>query len=92
MQRKSAFTIAGYLLLGLVLHLAGCSSSDNDSNSTNPRVQWGECPDIEPTGYFYGRECYEELETEWGDGVQYFNPSQAAQDLGTPKRAWTYPV
>ena len=175
MKGKSAVTIAGYLLLGLMLHLAGCGSSDNDSNSTNPRLQWGECPDyfgdeglecatvrlplnhdnpdgetisvlmaravgtpvekkgdvwflaggpgsssqyfaenmvayakthpqwnyytmehrgvgastrldcpdIEPTGYFYGRECYEELETEWGDGVQYFNPSQAARDLGT---------
>ena len=159
MIRKSGFSVVGLVLLGLVLHLVGCSSSDNDSNSTNPRLQWGECPeyfgdeglqcatvqlplnhdnpdgktisvlmaravgtpvekkgdvwfiaggpgsssqyfaenmvayakthpqwnyytmehrgvgastrldcpDIEPTGYFYGRECYEELETEWGD-------------------------
>ncbi len=41
-----------------------------------------DCPDIQPTGYFFGRECYEELETKWGDGVQYFNTSQAARDLG----------
>ena len=174
MKRKSALTITGYLFLSLLLHLTGCSSSDNDSTSTNPRLKWGECPayfgdqglqcatvqlplnhdnpygeaisvltvrsvgnskekkgdvwfiaggpgsssqyfaenmvayakshpqwnyytmehrgvgastrlecpDIEPAGYFYGWECYEELETEWGDRVQYFNPTQAAHDLG----------
>ena len=175
MKRKSGFSVVGWVLFGLVLHLIGCSSSDNNSNSASPKLQWGECPeyfgdeglqcatvqlplnhdnpdgkaisvlmartvgnasekkgdvwflaggpgsssqyfaenmvayakthpqwnyytmehrgvgastrldcpDIEPTGYFYGRECYQELETEWGDGIQYFNPSQAARDLGT---------
>lgn len=41
-----------------------------------------DCPDIERTGAFYGLECYQELKAQWGDGVQYFNPSQAARDLG----------
>lgn len=173
MKGKSTFTIAGLLLLGLVLHLAGCSDGSDGSNS---RLQWGdcpsyfgdyelqcatvqlpldhynpdagtisilvaravgkpaekkgdvwfiaggpasssryfaenmaayaktqpqwnyytmehrgvgasmklECPDCDPpTGGFYGLECYQELETQWGDGVQNFNPSQAALDLGT---------
>ncbi len=175
MMEKSVFAIAGYLLLGLVLLLAGCGSSDNGGNSTTPGLQWGACPDyfgeqglecatvqlplnhnnpdgetisvlmaravgtpvekkgdvwfiaggpgssseyfaenmvsyakthpqwnyytmehrgvgastrldcpnIAPTGYFYGREYYEELEKQWGNGVQYFNTSQAARDLGT---------
>ena len=178
MKGKLGFKIAGLIFFGLMLHLAGCSSSDSTGNNANPNLQWGkcptyfgdeglecttvevplnhdnpngeaihilmaravgnstekkgdvwfiaggpgsssqyyaenmvayakshpqwnyytmehrgvgastklDCPNIEPTepwGSFYGLECYEELETQWGDGVQYFNTSQAAHDLGS---------
>ena len=42
-----------------------------------------DCPDLETTGAFYGLECYQELKSRWGDGIQYFNTTQAARDLGS---------
>ena len=42
-----------------------------------------DCPDLETTGAFYGLECYQELASQWGDGIQYFNTTQAARDLGS---------
>jgi len=55
MNGKSAFTIAGLLILGLVLHLAGCSNGSGGDSSAENKPKFEKClgnsvnyPDIGP--------------------------------------------
>jgi len=82
-KEKSAFTITG-----LVLHLLGAAAA-----ATTPDSR-GYCPDFDPpTGGFYGLECYQELEAQWGDDVQYFNLySRRTSELQShimPQMSWS---